>query len=228
MRRIEDKARIENYCLSVEILAQIYPIIKDHVSLVEYKRGVCLCNEGDVVDAFFFMLEGKAKVYTTQENGKMLLLCFYQDFELLGELEILSGVPYSTTVKTLSNVTCLSIDRTFFENEVLENKDFVKYLARSLSKKLLRNTQNCTFNMLYLLENRLATYILLSSENNYFVVNQTYLSELLATSLRHLTRLLTRFCEEGILVKENNRYLISDIDKLEELAIKSIHSFGVK
>jgi len=227
MKRLDDHDTINAYCNEIPILKIISPSVKEHLSLVEFSRGENICIEGDSLSSLYFMMEGKAKVFTTQENGKLLLLCFYKDFGLLGELELLSDVPYTTTVKALSKVTCLSIDRKIFETKLLTNLDFVQFIARSLSDKLLRNTQNCTFNMLYPLENRLATYILLSAENGYFSANQTYLSELLATSLRHLTRMLSKFCVDGILEKKNSRYLILDKDKLEALTEGTINSFNL-
>ncbi len=226
MKTVNDQERVRRYCQQVPILASSDEDLLSHVTLVQFEKGDFICHEGQPLDQFYFMMEGKAKVFTTQKNGKMLLLCFYSGFELLGEVEVLSKVPYTTTVKALSPVTCLALDKAYVEDYLLKQVDFVHYIAETLSQKLLRNTQNCSFNMLYPLDNRVATYILLSSEGDYFHANLTYLSELLATSYRHLTRVLAKFCDQGLLEKVGVRYLIRDRIGLEGIANLEVTNFG--
>ncbi len=99
---------------------------------------------------------------------------------------------------------------------------FLRYISSSLATKLSRNTRNCSFNLLYPLENRLATYILASNEDLRFHENLTLLSELLATSYRHLLRVLTQFCTIGLLKKYDSYYEIINFEALEELSNKTI------
>ncbi len=58
---------------------------------------------------FFFLVKGKAKVYTTLSNGKSLLLCFYNDFKLLGDVEIINLENASSNVQVIEDTYCLAI-----------------------------------------------------------------------------------------------------------------------
>ena len=75
-------------------------------------------------------------------------------------------------------------------------------------------------NILYPLENRLASYILASytNEDNNNTENLTQIAEFLGTSYRHLLRVVKEFELEKIIKRDNKKLVILDKDKLEELA----------
>lgn len=172
------------------------------------------------------MVDGHSKVFTLQENGKVLLLCLYDNFGIIGDLELLSNTSYSASIEALSDVYCVGMSIEHAKKMlIVEDNRFLRYIATNLANEHIRNTKNCTFNLLYPLENRLATYILLSSENLTFNENLTQLSEMLATSYRHLLRVLVKFCDLSILEKHDSHYEIINLKELESMANGTIHQF---
>jgi CRP-like cAMP-binding protein len=94
-----------------------------------------------------------------------------------------------------------------------------------MSEKLKNGSNNSSINLLYPLENRLASYILAFAEISddkikKFIFKENYneIAELLGSSYRHLNRTLNKFCSDGILKKNNKEYVIEDYKKLLYLA----------
>ena len=89
-----------------------------------------------------------------------------------------------------------------------------------MALKLASLSVSNSVNILYPLENRLASYILASytNEDSNNTENLTQIAEFLGTSYRHLLRVVKEFELEKIIKRDNKKLVILDKDKLEELA----------
>jgi hypothetical protein len=95
-----------------------------------------------------------------------------------------------------------------------------------LGEKLIRLSKYSSINLLYPLENRLASYILADTSNTVnagkktitFEGNLSEVAELLGTSYRHLLRTLNNLCTQGLIRKNLLAYEILDLEKLRKLA----------
>ena len=79
-------------------------------------------------------------------------------------------------------------------------------------------TAKYTQNQAYPLENRLASFILLSSDNDFYKEKHTEVCEYLGVSYRHLLFVLAQFTENGYLTKQNRGYFLSNRAQLQQLA----------
>lgn len=89
-----------------------------------------------------------------------------------------------------------------------------------MALKLASLSVSNSVNILYPLENRLASYILASytNEDSNNTENLTQIAEFLGTSYRHLLRVVKEFELEKIIKRDNKKLVILDKDKLEDLA----------
>ena len=89
-----------------------------------------------------------------------------------------------------------------------------------MALKLASLSVSNSVNILYPLENRLASYILASytNEDSNNTENLTQIAEFLGTSYRHLLRVVKEFELEKIIKRYNKKLVILDKDKLEDLA----------
>jgi len=195
------------------------------LTLIRFNKSELICNEGDNLENIYFIVDGKAKVFKTEENGKSLLLCLYRDFGLIGGMEYLSKSTCAGSIQAITETYCLCMDLSTITRCFDEDIRFVREIGTILAKSLARNAQNSSFNLLYPLENRLATYIYVSNEHNLFKENMTLLAELLGTSYRHLHRILVKFCDIGLLSKKGRNYEILDVKRLERMANQTINVF---
>lgn len=198
---------------------------RELMHLVKFEKDEIIQNFGDTNDELYIMVGGSAKVNSIQENGKAKLICIVKDFDIMGYIEFFANMNYSNEIVSLKETYCLVLNLRENKEIILSDPIFTKYMIESMAKMVLSNNIASSFNLLNSLERRLATYILLSANENYFNENLTSLSELLAVSYRHLHRVLMGLCEKDILLKKGKFYKIIDKKSLEDLADKSIRKF---
>lgn len=164
------------------------------------------------------IIEGRAKVGVAAPNGKNLIICFYISDGLIGEVEYYSNTNIGcTTVTALGKLACVAIpvseNRSYLDN----NLDFSRIAAIALADKLAKQTINAVENTLYSAKTRLCRYILEVSVNNYFRDIMTDVAYSVGVSYRHLYRMMSQLCDEGIMEKDAAGYHICKLDKLKEL-----------
>lgn len=219
MKRIFDTEKIEQLAKTNGIPNFFSTDIIPHLELLYFEPNEYVIHEGEPLKYLYFILQGKVKIYVSLSNGKSILLCFYEGLQVLGEVELVNGNPASTSVKTIEELYCLCIPSDKVGTLLLNDHKFLRYALSSISEKLTRSVQNSSINLLYPLENRLSSYILATSEKTLvFDENLTEISELLATSYRHLLRTLNTLSEKGALEKVGRHYQVSDLNLLRSLA----------
>lgn len=189
----------------------------------QFERGEWINNEGSFPQYLYYLVEGKAKVYFTQGNGKVALINFAQPGAFIGEIELLSNDYYSKGVQTMSTTTCLALPLSKCKELLLTDVVFLRYLCTFLGNKTSHITTKFTQSLAYPLENRLAEFILLSADGDVYKEKHTEVCDYLGVSYRHLLHVLSQFCEMGLLKKEGRSYIIVDPIALKNRAT-TIHS----
>lgn len=226
MKKLSNKKKLDEYIAQYEINKVFSADMRPFMELFVFHKNEYICKAGEEIKYLFFFVEGKAKVYTSLSNGKSLLLCFYKPFKVLGDVEFIHYDIVESTVQVIEEAYCVGIPMESIRKHALEDGRFLRYMCDSLGEKLLRLGKYSSINLLYTLENRLASYILASistpvgggSHTIVFEGNLTEIAELLGTSYRHLLRTLNALCDQGAIKKSDNHYEILDIGKLEVLA----------
>jgi len=210
---------IEKY--NLEIIGDLG--IKSQLELVEFDKDEYIYQMTEPVDYFYFFVEGKAKVYTMMENGKRLLLRFYRPLMVIGDLEFANnGVNHaSTNIKTLSKVYCVRVPMNILRKKYSDDAQFIKFINKSLAEKLESLSISSSINLLYPLENRLASYLmyLYSGQEEEIIIDQLGdIAELLGTSYRHLLRIFKLFSNREFIKRQRNKITVIDEDSLQKLA----------
>lgn len=227
MKIIENLCLIENYYNELKMSNFFSEDVKKHIKIFKFERNEYLCTEGEDMSYFTFLIEGKAKVFKTLPNGKNLLLSFYKPLQVIGDIEAVKNHEASSTIQALSDCYCLGISMEKVRNELTKDSKFLKFICESLAEKLSAISTNSSVNLLYPLENRLASYINEASEvvnpdncKDYidFVDNLVNLAELLGSSYRHLLRTFNGLCQKEVIEKDKFGYRVIDKLLLEKLA----------
>lgn len=198
----------------------------EYMELVTFEKNDYICKENEKVEYLYFFVKGKAKVYVSLKNGKSLLLCFYYPLMVLGDLELVNFEEATSNIQVIENSHCIVLPFNKVRDKLLSDAKFLRYTCESIADKLRRSSNNNSINLLYPLESRLASYILVTEEqvNNSeekilkFDGNLTEISELLGTSYRHLLRTINGLVQRGAIKKVKNYYEIIDESILEELS----------
>lgn len=223
MHRVKDINLIEKYIRLNKIENLFNDEIRKNSEILFFNKRELIFQEGEEIKYLMFFVEGKAKVYTTLKNGKLLLLDFYKELDTLGDLELITNDFASCNVEAIEPCICIGIPLKVLRNIYYNDTKLMNFLCNSLGKKLKRSSKNASINLMYPLENRVASYIIsISTDKNSEIIKfdetLTVISELLGTSYRHLLRTLNRLCNKNILKKEEDYYIIIDYKNLEELA----------
>ncbi len=223
MNRVKDFNLINKYINIHNIGSLFNSDIKENLELLFFDKRELIFKKGDEINYLMFFVEGKAKVYMTLENGKFLLLDFYKELDTLGDLELVTNDVSTCNVEAIEPCVCIGISIKLIKNMYCKDTNLLNFLCTSLGEKLKRSSRNSSINLLYPLENRLASYIIsigVKEENKYFKFDETLtiISELLGTSYRHLLRTLNNLCDKKILSKKDGLYIILDYKKLKTLS----------
>lgn len=227
MKKIDDFYILEKYYKELNIDKLFSKDIREYMQLIKYEHNEYLSRDGEDLNYFLFLVSGKAKVFKTLPNGKSLLLSFYNPFRVIGDIELVKDKPATATLQALSSCYCLAISMDKAREELIEDSKFLKFICESLAEKLDAVSMNSSINLLYPLENRLASYINESLSCNKIQNDELYinfsenlinLAELLGSSYRHLLRTLNSLCEKKVLKKDEKGYKLLNRDLLVELA----------
>lgn len=225
MVKINDKLILEYYTKLYE-LEKIFSLeMNEYMALYKFNKNEYICREEEYLDNMFFLVDGKAKVSKHLENGKSLLLSFYNPLKIIGDVEFINNNKTDCSVQAIEDTHCIGIKLEIVRSKLVNDCKFLLNVCDYLSEKLRNDSNNSSINLLYPLENRLASYIIAfansdASDKKKIIFNENYseIAELLGTSYRHLHRTLNKFCFEGILNKKNKEYYIENYEKLLYLA----------
>lgn len=210
---------IEKYPIDGHFSFPVEEIIQVH----QFERGEWINSEGSFPEFLYYLVEGKAKIYLTQENGKVALINFTEPNTFIGELELLNESYYSKGVQTMTKTVCLALPLAICKEQLLSDVVFLRYLCTFLGNKTSLMTAKFTQSLAYPLENRLAEFILLSAHDGQYREKHTEVCDYLGVSYRHLLHVLSQFCEAGYLEKQGRVYEIKEPNFLKHLAT-TIHS----
>lgn len=227
MKCLYDRERLYSYIQKYNLDDIFEKNIVEAMKLHTFNKGQHVCKSHEEMNYFYFLVEGKVKVYTILKNGKSLLLRFYTPLQVMGDVEFVNSDFTACDVKAVEDVICIAIPMELLKTTATDNVKFLQFICRSLGDKLYNSSYWNAINLLYPLENRLASYFLaiLNNDENYTIpfdeieTNKlTDMAELLGTSYRHLNRTLNNLSRKNLIKKEKNAILILDKAGLEKLA----------
>jgi CRP/FNR family transcriptional regulator, putaive post-exponential-phase nitrogen-starvation regulator len=192
--------------------------ITPYLQVVQFERGEFIFKEGSYPDYMYYLVEGKAKLYVTQKNGKVSLLNFLHAPAFMGEIELLNEERYTRGIQTATQVICLAIPIQACKDKLLQDATFLKYLCILLSKKQTMMTSRYAQDQAFPLINRLAAFILMSADHDLYKEKHTEVCEYLGVSYRHLLHVIAQLCDADIIEKQSRCYKIRDKKRLQELA----------
>jgi CRP/FNR family transcriptional regulator, cyclic AMP receptor protein len=76
-----------------------------------YPPRVMVVSEGDDTHSLYLILEGKVKVFTSEEDGREALLCTQGPGEYFGEMSLFDDAPRSASVMTLERTKLAMLAR---------------------------------------------------------------------------------------------------------------------
>lgn len=206
--------------------------MKPYMELHSFIKGEQIYVMSEKTNFLYFLVKGKFKVLSLKQNGKALLLRFYQppqilgDLELFGEINLLNSISPLCNLEVLNEAVCIGIPIEIIRSQCMEDVKFLNYSAMNLAKKLIESSSYSSINLLYPLENRLASYMLAISPEDetpdsamgFATNNLADMADFLGVSYRHLNRTIALLSGKNLIKKEKTYIKILDRKALEAMA----------
>jgi len=207
--------------LNEESLQKIYKIWHEK----EYKKGSIIFMEGDPGVAFYYIISGKVKLYTTSCDGREHIINIFGDGCVFGEATLLTGIDYPATAETLEDSKIGVLKNNDLENLIKEDTSLALEIIKVLSRRLImasrvirnmafKDTAQRTAAALFELSQNHGVNTHDGIELNLEITRQE-LADVVGASRESISRVLSRLKKNGI-IDINSNITIKDIKKLNE------------
>ena len=106
-----------------------------------YPAQAVIINEGDAADSLYIVLSGRVKVYSTNAEGKEVVIATHGPGEYVGELALDGGVR-SASVMTLEPTTCSVVSGANLRGFIAAHPDFATHLIHKLIRTVREATES--------------------------------------------------------------------------------------
>jgi len=226
MRTQKNAKQIQRWMEQYQLDSVFEPKLIEQMTLSVFERGEVIAPVGEPLAEFHLLVDGKLKVYSLQENGKKVLIRFYRPMNVIGDLEFVSDYPVACVVEALETSTLISISMPLLREEAGNCPKLLRFVVGTLSQKLYTWSNMAGLNLVYPLENRVASYLISISEisdqkrlDEIRVNNLEEMADMLCSSYRHLHRILTEFEAEGIISRNRSKIRILNFEQLKSLSV---------
>ncbi|MDO7908034.1 cyclic nucleotide-binding domain-containing protein [Paenibacillus sp. JX-17] len=231
MKMIQDQTQLKHYLQAHGIEDVFNGPMMNHLSLYTFDEGELICSQGEAADHLYVLVKGKVKIYTTSAEGKTLILSFKTPLEIIGDIEYVRSIPIINTVEAVSPVTMMGIQRRWLMKYGQDHAPLLNFLLNIVTHKFYLKSNFLSFNLMYPVEVRLASYLLSVSfdESNAMFKGKLKTSSLrdaanlIGTSYRHLNRVIQKMCEEGMVERSRGYLLVKDRQALTAVANRNLY-----
>jgi CRP/FNR family cyclic AMP-dependent transcriptional regulator len=106
-----------------------------------YPKNAVIVSEGEETDSFYVIVEGRVKVYVSDEEGREVVLRTLVAGDFFGEM-VLDGGPRSASVMTLERSRFAVIGKQRFRDFLVEHPAFSRHLVEKLIERTRALTEN--------------------------------------------------------------------------------------
>ena len=112
----------------------------DGMSPLALPAGSLIISQGDAPDAMYLLLEGRLKVFLSNEEGREVILDFLDPGDAFGELALLDDEERSASVITVAPVKLALLPRAHFRACLADSGEMCSALLMLLARRLRRLT----------------------------------------------------------------------------------------
>jgi CRP-like cAMP-binding protein len=231
MKEIPDRELLSYYLQAHQIQSIFHEQLLPHLSLYSFEQGEFICTQGESAQYLYVLVEGKVKIYTTSPEGKTLILSFKTPLEVIGDIEYVQGADILNTVEAVSSVRMIGVHHRWLKKYAKDYLPLLQFLLEIITNKFYLKSNSMSFNLMYPVEVRLASYLLSVSfdesdslwEGQRSTVSLKDAANLIGTSHRHLNRVIQQFCAKGLIERSKESILVKDREGLRALAGHNIY-----
>ncbi len=225
MQEIQDQQRLQAYLQQYRIEDVFHEPLRPHLGLYQFEPGEVICAQGERSEVLYVLVKGTTKTSLVSPEGKTLVLSFKTPPEMIGDIEYIEKVELMNTVEAVTPIEVLGIRYHWLYQYGQDHAPLLRFLLHIITYKFRVKSDSMSFNLMYPVETRLASYLLsvTTPEENILITgdpaqyNLTDIANLIGTSYRHLNRIIHQFSENGWIERSRGKIVIVDRTGLETL-----------
>ncbi|WP_281968383.1 Crp/Fnr family transcriptional regulator [Roseovarius nanhaiticus] len=194
--------------------------ILDQATSRRYDAGVSIFDEGAPADRFFMLLDGYVRVVRITPTGEQVTALHIPAGQLLGMAKVLGRVTYPATAITATESIVLSWPMRLWDSFIQDYDGFATETYKTLGHRVGEMNTRIVELATQQVEQRVANAILrLISQTGRkvpggieidFPITRQDLSELTATTLHTVSRLLSGWEKRGLVASKRKRITVTD------------------
>lgn len=110
--------------------------VAEAVVKCRFKRGESIVEQGKKSNALSIILTGRARVITTDQRGREVILATMQPGDYVGEMSLIDNEPHSATVRAEIQTDVLVLGRLEFARCLPENSSMAYAVMKGLVQRL--------------------------------------------------------------------------------------------
>jgi len=192
-----------------------------------FPEGTVVFLEGQAANGVYILCQGRAKMYTTNEDGKTFILKMAEPGEVLGLHSAVTGKPYEVTVETLQPSQLAFIHRDDFVRYLNTHGDACLQAAQFLAKDCQAAYETIrSIGLCHSVSEKLARLLLQWSadgrvENGCIklkvALTHEEMAQLIGTSRETVTRTLSGLKRQRVLELHGSTLIIRNKQALERM-----------
>jgi CRP-like cAMP-binding protein len=190
------------------------------------KKNHELFREGTYPNRVFVLKKGKVKIFQTTAEGSEQIVYIYEPGDIFGYRPVLCNERHPVTAIALEESTLLFIPRARFQELLERSSKLAQVLLRNLSSEFSVWVNYITTFAQYSVKERLALSLLLLGEKykrskysgqSEITLSRKDLASFSGTSIETLSRMLTKWKAEKIILTRGRKIIIKNAARLSEL-----------
>ena len=191
------------------------------------KRGQILYRAGEEFTCVYAIRSGSVKTYISTDDGRLQITGFHIPGELLG-LNAMDEKRYNCEAMALETTSVCEISLDCFEELARQIPSAHYQMLRMMSREIKLNQELMLLLGKKNAEERLATYLLSLSRRfamrNYsptqfnLSMSRGDIGNYLGIAEETVSRIFTRFQEEGVIASERRHIILNDLERLSAIA----------
>ncbi len=118
----------------IELPDQHIEALSDHIVVKTYGKNDVIINQGDDGDSMFIIRDGKAKVYVSTDEKRLVEVAEKLPGEFVGEMSLLTGEPRSASVHAVVDMEVLVINKYAFTDCIMKNEQILKEMIAGMNR----------------------------------------------------------------------------------------------
>ena len=189
--------------------------IADAVVKRRFRRGELVVEQGRKSNALFILLNGRARVLTSDTRGREVILAVLEAGDYVGEMSLIDNEPHSATVRAEIQTDMLVLQRSDFARCLPENSTLSYAILRGLVRRLRNADRQIESLALLDVYGRVARTLLDMAETDAegvqiirHKVSRQDMAKVVGASREMVSRVMKDLEERGVIETQDNGFVL--------------------